>query len=92
MFVFGVIVIEVWHTQMPVWAYIIALLLGTFSVYYACLQVLMMILAAMSLTVPIGIIQAITSNQLGLNVITELIIGYMVPGRPIAMMQFKVCF
>ena len=44
----------------------------------------------MSLTVPIGIIQAITSNQLGLNVITELIIGYMVPGRPIAMMQFKV--
>ncbi|KZV75210.1 small oligopeptide transporter [Peniophora sp. CONT] len=71
MFVFGIIVIEVWKTQMPVWAYIVALLL------------------AMSLTVPIGIIQAITSNQLGLNVITELIIGYMVPGRPIAMMQFK---
>ena len=44
----------------------------------------------MGLTVPIGIIQAITSNQLGLNVITELIIGYMVPGNPIAMMQFKV--
>ena len=44
----------------------------------------------MSLTVPIGIIQAITSNQLGLNVITELIIGYMVPGHPVAMMQFKV--
>ena len=41
---------------------------------------------------PIGIIQAITSNQLGLNVITELIIGYMVPGHPIAMMQFKVRF
>ena len=45
---------------------------------------------AIGLTVPIGIIQAITSNQLGLNVITELIIGYMVPGHPIAMMQFKV--
>ena len=28
MFVFGIVVIEVWHTQMPVWAYIIALLLG----------------------------------------------------------------
>ena len=35
-------------------------------------------------------VQAITNQQIGLNVITELIIGYMVPGHPIAMMQFKV--
>jgi len=34
-------------------------------------------------------IQAITNQQIGLNVITELIIGYMLPGRPIAMMMFK---
>ena len=34
-------------------------------------------------------IQAITNQQIGLNVITELIIGYMLPGRPIAMMLFK---
>ena len=34
-------------------------------------------------------IQAITNQQVGLNVITELIIGYMLPGRPIAMMLFK---
>jgi OPT family oligopeptide transporter len=40
-------------------------------------------------TVPIGIIQAITNQQVGLNVITELIIGYALPGRPIAMMMFK---
>ena len=39
--------------------------------------------------VPIGMIQAITNQQLGLNVITELIIGYAVPGHPIAMMLFK---
>ena len=43
----------------------------------------------MSLTVPIGIIQAITNQQVGLNVITELIIGYALPGRPVAMMMFK---
>lgn len=36
-----------------------------------------------------GIIQAITNQQTGLNVITELIIGYMQPGRPVAMMLFK---
>jgi len=38
---------------------------------------------------PIGIIQAVTNIQLGLNVLTEFIIGYMVPGRPMAMMMFK---
>ena len=40
--------------------------------------------------VPIGIVQATTNVQLGLNVITEFIIGYMQPGRPLAMMMFKM--
>jgi hypothetical protein len=35
------------------------------------------------------VIQATTNQQVGLNVITELIIGYVLPGRPIAMMLFK---
>lgn len=39
--------------------------------------------------IPIGLVQAITNIQLGLNVLTEFIIGYMVPGRPLAMMLFK---
>ena len=39
--------------------------------------------------VPIGVIQEITNQQVGLNVISELIIGYALPGRPIAMMMFK---
>lgn len=47
-----------------------------------------MILAFVYL-IPIGMIQAITNQQVGLNVITELIIGYALPGRPIAMMLFK---
>jgi OPT oligopeptide transporter protein len=40
-------------------------------------------------TVPIGLIEATTNQQVGLNVITELIIGYALPDRPIAMMLFK---
>jgi hypothetical protein len=28
MFVVGVIVIEVWHTEFPVWAFILSLLIG----------------------------------------------------------------
>ncbi|KAF8493655.1 OPT oligopeptide transporter [Russula emetica] len=71
MFVFGVVAIEVWNTEFPVWGFVLALLIS--FVY----------------TVPIGVIQAITNQQVGLNVITELIIGYALPGRPIAMMMFK---
>ena len=47
------------------------------------------LLISLVFSVPIGMIQAITNIQLGLNVITEFIIGYMQPGRPIAMMLFK---
>ncbi|AMD20413.1 HDL331Cp [Eremothecium sinecaudum] len=39
--------------------------------------------------IPVGIIYAVTTYAVGLNVITELIIGYLLPGRPIAMMFFK---
>jgi len=71
MFVFGIVSIEVWPTQMPVWAFVLALIIA--FVYI----------------IPIGMIQAITNQQVGLNVITELIIGYALPGKPIAMMMFK---
>ncbi|KZT04573.1 OPT oligopeptide transporter, partial [Laetiporus sulphureus 93-53] len=71
MFVFGIISIEVWHTEFPVWAFVLSLIIS----FVYC--------------VPVGMIQAITNQQLGLNVITELIIGYALPGRPIAMMMFK---
>ncbi|KAH7884149.1 OPT oligopeptide transporter protein-domain-containing protein [Phlebopus sp. FC_14] len=71
MFVLGVISIEAWPTHMPVWAFVIALLI------------------AFTYVIPCGMIQAITNQQVGLNVITELIIGYALPGRPIAMMMFK---
>ncbi|QSZ37283.1 hypothetical protein DSL72_009377 [Monilinia vaccinii-corymbosi] len=40
-------------------------------------------------TVPIGIIFATTNIQIGRNVFTEFVIGYMLPGRPVAMMLFK---
>ncbi|KAJ5054400.1 uncharacterized protein L3040_000674 [Drepanopeziza brunnea f. sp. 'multigermtubi'] len=38
---------------------------------------------------PIGIIQAITNTQIGLNVLTEFVFGYIQPGRPLALMIFK---
>ncbi|KAI3419876.1 uncharacterized protein J3R85_012987 [Psidium guajava] len=40
-------------------------------------------------TLPIGIIAATTNTAPGLNVITELVIGYMYPGKPLANVAFK---
>ncbi|KZT37315.1 small oligopeptide transporter, partial [Sistotremastrum suecicum HHB10207 ss-3] len=71
MFLFGVISIERWPTQMPVWGLILALLIAAIYI------------------IPVGMVQAITNQQVGLNVITELISGYLLPGRPIALMMFK---
>ena len=34
-------------------------------------------------------VMATTNVGIGLNVLTEFIIGYMLPGRPLAMMMFK---
>ncbi|KAG8741019.1 hypothetical protein FRC10_003442 [Ceratobasidium sp. 414] len=39
--------------------------------------------------VPIGMVQAVINQQVGLSASTELIIGYALPGRPIAVMAFK---
>ncbi|KAG9449647.1 hypothetical protein H6P81_009612 [Aristolochia fimbriata] len=44
---------------------------------------------ALIFTLPIGIITATTNQQPGLNVITELIIGFMYPGKPLANVAFK---
>lgn len=38
-------------------------------------------------SLPIGIIEAITNNQIGLNVLTEFVYGYIQPGRPLALMM-----
>lgn len=39
--------------------------------------------------IPIGIIYATTNISIGLNVLTEFVVGYMAPGQPLAMMMFK---
>ena len=90
MFGFGVAAIEVWQTQLPVWAFILALITGaslnTPCGFYTQWTLLHLPFA---FAIPIGVILAITSQIVGLNIIAELIIGYLLPGRPIAMMMFK---
>ncbi|CAI0378710.1 unnamed protein product [Linum tenue] len=44
---------------------------------------------ALVVTLPVGIIVATANQGVGLNVLTELIIGYLYPGRPLANVTFK---
>ncbi|KAI6101091.1 OPT oligopeptide transporter protein-domain-containing protein [Pisolithus croceorrhizus] len=74
MFALGVVSFEVWPTYLPVWAFVVALLIGML----ACISHLS---ESFTYVIPCGMIQAITNQQVGLK--------YALPGRPIAMMMFK---
>lgn len=50
---------------------------------------LVTLLIAVVWFVPLGIVKAATNVDIGLNVITEFVVGYLQPGRPMAMMLFK---
>lgn len=71
---------------MTAFAFVSALAYPTGMAWYS---VILSLIIATVFTIPIGIIQAFTNIQLGLNVFTEFIIGYVQPGHPIAMMMFK---
>nr|KYP73486.1 Oligopeptide transporter 1 [Cajanus cajan] len=88
------------YNQVPEWWFVSILVLMIGLALLTCegfgkqLQlpwwgVLMSLLIALVFTLPVGVIQATTNMQTGLNVITELIIGYIYPGRPLANVAFK---
>jgi hypothetical protein len=91
MFVLGVVVIEVWETQLPVWAFVLALVTsGCFHLRCPFSRVSPFVNSGFASIVPVGVIQATALTLVPLNVISELMIGYALPGRPIAMMMFKI--
>lgn len=49
---------------------------------------LLAVMISFGFSLPIGIIQAVTNNQIGLNVLTEFVYGYIQPGRPLALMLY----
>ncbi|CAB4281857.1 unnamed protein product [Prunus armeniaca] len=88
------------YESVPEWWFQIILVLMVALAIFTCegfgkqLQlpwwgVLLACAIALSFTLPIGVIAATTNMQPGLNIITELIIGYMYPGKPLANVAFK---
>ncbi|KAI8028740.1 Oligopeptide transporter 6 [Camellia lanceoleosa] len=89
------------YKQVPTWWFLVILVVNIATIIFACtyynatLQlpwwgVLLACGVAIFFTLPIGIISATTNQQPGLNIITEYIIGYLYPERPVANMCFKV--
>ncbi|KAI1149024.1 OPT oligopeptide transporter protein-domain-containing protein [Nemania diffusa] len=79
-----------WYTSL----FLIILALSLFAVlfYPTNLEWWAFLLAvgiAFMFSLPIGIVEAITSQEIGLNVLTEFVYGYLQPGRPLALMLFK---
>lgn len=86
------------YKTVPTWWYLALLaVMIAFAFASACgydtgmawYSVLLSLVIAAFWTIPIGMVQAFTNIQLGLNVFTEFIIGYLQPGHPVAMMMFK---
>lgn len=68
MMTFSIVAIEVWHTNLPVWGYFLAILLPI--IYF----------------LPTAFIFAMTSQIIAINLIAELVPGYALAGKPIAVM------
>jgi hypothetical protein len=82
--------VKVWDYDMTIWALVIALAIAAIYLIPVGERVRLVSAAVVLMfSSGAGMITAVTNFELGLNVITELIVGYALPGRPIAMMMFK---
>jgi OPT family oligopeptide transporter len=87
-----------YYPEVPMWWYAIT---GVIPFAFVCAAIKMVptqlplwaavigILLSFSLAIPLSMFMAISSQKMPMNVIYELIAGYMLPGHPIANMIFK---
>ncbi|OZJ02510.1 hypothetical protein BZG36_04256 [Bifiguratus adelaidae] len=86
------------YPEVPLWWYVV-LLVVTFAlsivtvtvwpIYLPWYGLILTVVIAVVTVLPLGVICAISNTLPGLNVVTELICGYIWPGRPIANVAFK---
>lgn len=86
------------YKEVPEWWFVIVFLIffglsiATVKAWNTELPVWALVVAlliAIFFLLPVAIIFSRTNIAVGLNVVTEFIIGYMLPGKPLAMMFFK---
>ncbi|KAF9290604.1 hypothetical protein BGZ68_006596 [Mortierella alpina] len=85
------------YPEVPDWWYIFLFVVSLALSLVTCIvwefmpwwAVLLAMAIAMFFVLPVGIVQAVTNQQPGLNIVTEYVIGYMLPGHAIANVTFK---
>ncbi|KAJ6596670.1 OPT oligopeptide transporter [Mycena sp. CBHHK59/15] len=90
------------YPEVPSWWYAIVAVVSTLFILVAIeifptrlpiWAALLALFIAVAVSLPLAMIQAITNQTVGLNVMEELLAGYLLPGRPVANMVFKaICF
>ncbi|KAF9917394.1 hypothetical protein FBU30_000774 [Linnemannia zychae] len=85
------------YPEVPDWWYLVLFVI-TFTLsmvtctvwdYMPWWALLLALLIAIVFVLPVGVVQAITNQQPGLNIVTEYVIGYLLPGNAIANVTFK---
>ena len=86
------------YPDIPEWMFLIyaasMLVIQIFILQYTSFRLewwgtLLAFTIAIVFIIPIGAIQALSNQQIGLNVLTEFVIGLMIPGRIVEVMTFK---
>ncbi|KAJ4716665.1 Oligopeptide transporter [Melia azedarach] len=88
------------YKPVPQWWFLAILITATCLAILSCegfgkqLQlpywgILLSCLLVMIFILPLGVLEATTGKSIEMNVVSEMLIGYMYPGRPIANMVFK---
>ncbi|KAG0320885.1 hypothetical protein BGZ97_012626 [Linnemannia gamsii] len=85
------------YPEVPDWWYASLFIISLALSFVACIvynympwwAVFLAMAIAIFFVLPVGIVQAVTNQQPGLNIITEYVIGYILPGDPIANVTFK---
>ncbi|KAF9416180.1 hypothetical protein BGZ94_010293 [Podila epigama] len=85
------------YPEVPDWWYISLFVITMSLSFVTCVvwdympwwAVFLAIGIAIFFVLPVGVVQAVTNQQPGLNIVTEYVIGYLLPGHAIANVTFK---
>ncbi|UJR35833.1 hypothetical protein I4U23_028579 [Adineta vaga] len=80
---------EWWYTVLFVIAFILAVFVCHFGRLMPWYHMFTAVAIAFMFVLPTGIVQAVTNQSIGLNVITEFVAGFVMPGNPMANVTFK---
>ncbi|CAF2776029.1 unnamed protein product [Rotaria sp. Silwood2] len=80
---------EWWYTILFVVAFILAALVCHYGELMPWYYLFVAVAIAFIFLLPTGIVQAVTNQSIGLNVITEFVAGVAMPGDPLANVTFK---